>query len=86
MDHVRKIISEELQKLQEEDQSNDVRVLQQELKHARYMWRRLEEENQKNTELLVYLHDSINAEIESVDCETLLNEIYGYLKEWRNNA
>jgi hypothetical protein len=83
MEHVRKIISEELQRLYEEEQSNDVGFLQQELKHARYMWRRLEEENQKNTELLVYLHDSINAEIGTIDCETLLNEIYGYLKEWR---
>lgn len=82
MEHVRKIISEELQKLQEEDQSNDVGFLQQELKHARYMWRRLEEENQKNTELLNYLFGLLDSERYTDNCQALINEIYGHLKEW----
>lgn len=80
MESVRKIISEEVSKVFE-DENND----KQRLKHAYALMERMEVELNEATGLLARLHDLIESEIGSTDCKALLIEVFQELREWRMN-
>jgi hypothetical protein len=79
METIRKIISEEVSKLFEEES------VEQRLKYFTYMFQKADEERQEAVNLLISLHDTIQAEINTTDCQSLIQEIFQELSEWRRN-